>query len=72
MSSSIYRAEPLGEQANKELLCFQFEFEFWLQRDLGRKHVENVSSVSPRTFSQSQPKLERNCRARACLVGDEV
>jgi len=49
--------ESLGKQAKKELLCFQFEFENWLQRALGSKHVENVSSLLPRTLSQSQPNL---------------
>ena len=37
--------ESLGKQAKKELLCFQFEFENWLQRNLGSKHVENISSL---------------------------
>ena len=39
--------ESLGKQANKELLCFQFEFEKRLQRGLERKHAENVSSIFP-------------------------
>ena len=34
--------KTLGEQAIKELLCFQFKFEYALQRGLERKHTENV------------------------------
>jgi len=58
--------KSLGEQAKTELLCFLLNFEIWLQRNLGSKHVENVSSLLPRTFSRSQPILHENCRARAC------